>query len=258
MGPLERWISAGLVAGLSLACVPSADAGAWPATEGHGQVILKLASERGAYGLDGAGQTLTIPRQAMTSLDLYADYGLTKDLSLQLEAGLERSRLGVREADGLGPCAAGFRYVLARRPEGYLSVYAGGTSPAADERARSDPAVGQAGGELRLLAGQSLRLFGHGLFAEVEVARRLGTDHTGQTRIDSTLGVQLRSRVLLLSQIYAGRQEGMSSGASWLKLDQSVIRTVGEWRVQIGWRQTLAGRNVPATAGPILGLWRRY
>ena len=258
MGPLERWISAGLVAGLSLACVPSADAGAWPATEGHGQVIVKLEEERATFGLDGAGQAMSIPVQAITALDLYADYGVTPNLSVQVVAGIEHSRLGVRELDGIGPCGAGVRYVLARRPGGYLSAYAGATVPSAGERVRSDPTTRQAGGELRLLAGQSLRLFGHGLFAEMQVARLLGSGHTGQTRIDSTFGLQLRPRLMVLSQIYAGRQEGMPSGASWLKLDQSVIGTVGDWRVQIGWRQTLAGRNVPATAGPIIGLWRSF
>ena len=258
MGPLERWISAGLVAGLWLACAPSAVAGAWPVPEGQGQAILKFEEERATVGLDATGQAMAIPLQAITTLDLYADYGVTPDLSLQAVVGIERSRLGARASAGLGPCGAGVRYVLARRPGGSLSAYVGATLPSAGDRVRSDPTTRRAGGELRLLAGQSLRLFGHGLFAEVQVARRFDTGHASQTRIDSTFGLQLRPRLMLLSQIYAGRQEGMSSGASWLKLDQSVIRTVGDWRVQIGWRQTLAGRNVPLTSGPVIGLWRSF
>jgi hypothetical protein len=225
---------------------------------GEGQVIVKLEEERATLGLDGAGQATAIPRQVLTSVGLYADYGLTPDLSLQLVAGLERSHLGARVMDGVGPCSAGIRYVLARRPGGFFSAYVGATTPAADERVRRDPAAGQAGGELRLLAGQSLRVLGHDLFAEVQVARLFASGHGSQTRIDSTLGIQLRPRLMLLNQIYAGRQEGVSPAASWVKVDHSLVRSVGGWRVQIGWRQTLAGRNLPATAGPIIGLWRRY
>jgi len=258
MGP-AGWArrSTGLAA-IWLGLAGPAAAGAWPAPVGHGQVIVKLEEETATLGLDGSGQTLAIPRQTLTFIDLYADYGLTPDLSLQVTAGLERSRLGVRQVDGAGPCSLGVRYVLARPWGGFLTAYAGATTPAADQATRSDPAAGQAGGELRLLAGRSFRVFGRDLFAEAETARLLGGGHENQTRIDGTLGIQLRPRLLLLSQVYSGRQEGGASGASWVKLDESVVRTFGAWRAQLGWRRTLAGRNLPVTTGPVIGLWRRY
>jgi hypothetical protein len=172
----------------------------------------------------------------LTSIGLYADYGLTPDLSVQLVAGLERSHLGPRAMDGVGPCSAGVRYVLARRPGGFLSAYVGATTPAADEGVRPDPAAGQAGGDLRLLAGQSRRVLGHDLFAEVQVARLFASGDGSQTRIDLTLGIQFGPRLMQLNQIYAGQQEGVSLAASWVKLDHRLVRSVGAWRVQIGWR----------------------
>jgi hypothetical protein len=207
-----------------------------PAPVGEEQVIVKLEEERAMLGLDGAGQATAIPRQVLTSIGLYADYGLTPDLSVQLVAGLERSHLGPRAMDGVGPCSAGVRYVLARRPGGFLSAYVGATTPAADEGVRPDPAAGQAGGDLRLLAGQSRRVLGHDLFAEVQVARLFASGDGSQTRIDLTLGIQFGPRLMQLNQIYAGQQEGVSLAASWVKLDHRLVRSVGAWRVQIGWR----------------------
>ncbi len=241
------------------ACTGSAGASAWPPPVGQGQVIVKLATERTTRALDDTGQTIPIPHQTTTTLDLYADYGLTRDLSVELAGGLERAHLGAREADRVGPLSAGVRYVLARPFGGYVTAFAGVTSIArGDAGIRPDSAIGPAGGELRILAGAPLRLLGHDLFVEVQAARRAGAGSAGQTRFDSTLGVQLRPGLLMLNQVYSGRQDRGSSGAAWVKLDQSLVRPVGAWRVQVGWRHLLAGRNIAAGAGPIIGVWRSF
>ncbi len=255
----EAW---GVSAAVALICwaagTAAAGASAWPTLEGQGQVILKLETERATLALDDRGLAFPIPHQTTTALDLYGDYGLTRDLSLQFVAGLEHTRLGSREADRVGGFGAGLRYGLAHLSGGHVSAYAGVTAAAAREGRRPDIAVGPAGGELRILAGQSLRPFGHELFAEVQAARLFGAGPARQVRIDSTLGVQIRPRLLALTQVYSGRQEGRPSGASWVKLDQSLVRSIGAWRVQVGWRHLLAGRNIAASSGPLIGVWRSF
>lgn len=77
--------------------------------------------------------------------------------------------------------------------------------------------------------------------------------------MDTTLGVHVAPRWLLLAQTYAGRADAETFRAEWLKAEISVVRELGrDWRVQAGWRATLAGRETPADQGPVLALWRRF
>ena len=48
------------------------------------------------------------------------------------------------------------------------------------------------------------------------------------------------------------------AGARWLSVEASLVRDFGDWSVQAGWRQTVAGRETPLTRGPVLALWRRF
>jgi len=47
-------------------------------------------------------------------------------------------------------------------------------------------------------------------------------------------------------------------GERWLALEASVVRHIGDWSLQAGWRQSVAGRETPASKGPVLALWRRF
>ncbi len=44
----------------------------------------------------------------------------------------------------------------------------------------------------------------------------------------------------------------------WAKVEAGVVRSFGAWRVQAGWRSTVAGRQTPAEDGPVLALWRTF
>ena len=47
-------------------------------------------------------------------------------------------------------------------------------------------------------------------------------------------------------------------GARWLSMETSVVRRLGDWSLQAGWRQTAAGRETPISGGPVVAVWRRF
>ena len=258
MRPAWLAIMARLACLASLAEGATARAGAWPEPVGGGQMIVKAEADAATVGLDAAGTSVPIPKQSADRISLYADYGLTPVLSLQLVGSLDAERQGGLHGKGLGATALGLRYVLARGDDWVLTAYAGATGPSSGTLARLDPARRGAGAEARLLAGRSLRLAGHDLFGEIQVARLSGVAHGGQSRLDATLGIGVRPGLMVLNQIYAGRQEGGAGTAAWVKSEHSLVQSFGPWRAQVGWRRTLLGRDLPVAAGPVIGLWRRF
>ncbi len=258
MRPAWLAIMARLACLAALAPGGSARAGAWPEPVGGGQLIAKAEADAAAVGLDAAGSDIPIPKQSTERISLYADYGLTPVLSLQLVGNLESDRQGRLRSEGLGVTGLGLRYVLARGADWVLTAYAGATGPASGTLARLDPARRGAGAEVRLLAGRSLRLAGHDLFGEIQVTRLSGVAHGGQSRLDATLGVGVRPGLMVLNQLYAGREEGGAGTAAWVKSEHSLVQSFGPWRAQVGWRRTLLGRDLPVAAGPVIGLWRRF
>ena len=59
-------------------------------------------------------------------------------------------------------------------------------------------------------------------------------------------------------QTYAGQADAAGVRPAWLKLEASAVRRFGDWRLQAGWRQAVAGRAVPAEGGPVLAVWRAF
>jgi hypothetical protein len=69
------------------------------------------------------------------------------------------------------------------------------------------------------------------------------------------MGALFGDRWMVLGQAYGGAAD---AGARWLSVEASLVRDVGDWSVQAGWRQTVAGRETPIAAGPVLAVWRRF
>ncbi|MEC8534419.1 MAG: hypothetical protein VXZ00_10505, partial [Pseudomonadota bacterium] len=120
--------------------------------------------------------------------------------------------------------------------------------------------VGEHDWEARVSAARSLGEMGGrwGMdqsFVELQVARRLRDDLPNETRIDATVGARFDARWLILGQAFAGAADG---GARWLSLEGSLVRDIGDWSLQAGWRQTVAGREAAVVHGPVVAIWRRF
>lgn len=61
---------------------------------------------------------------------------------------------------------------------------------------------------------------------------------------------------MLLNQAFAGQTDG--DGARWLSMETSVVRRLGDWSLQAGWRRTIAGRETPLAEGAVIAIWRRF
>ena len=63
---------------------------------------------------------------------------------------------------------------------------------------------------------------------------------------------------LVLVQTYAGRAEDRPIAPEWFKAETSIVRRLGPWSLQAGWRETAYGRETPVESGPVIGVWRRF
>jgi len=238
-------------------CGP-AHAGAWPVTPGETLAIVKYERAQADEAFDADGDRVAIPERLDESVSLYVERGLTGRLTLQGKLGWTRGEDSAGDYDGRGPVELGLRYALLRGDRSVVSLYLGAALAGEGRNAGyAAPGAGEADLEARLLAGRSLTLGGRPAFAEAQIARLDRGGLPDETRLDLTFGVEPRDGWLVLAQAYAGQADG-AAGARWLKLDLSAVRRLGPWRVQAGWRRSLAGRSGPAEQGPVLAVWRTF
>lgn len=242
-------------------CVSSdvARAGAWSMPRGEGQVILKYERMDADQAFEADGSVADLFARTDEQLSAFAEYGLTDRLTLQGQAAYTRGEDPFLAYDGRGPTQLGVRYRLFETERTVVSLYAGGTL--AGEGRNADfaaPSQGDGDAELRLLAGRSGRWRGRQVFLELQAARLARADLPHETRVESTLGVDLTPRWQFLVQSYAGQADGDEESPRWVKAEASVVRRFGDWRVQAGWRQGVFGRSVPLERGPVLAVWRRF
>ena len=230
-------------------------AGAWPTPSGETQVILKFESMHAdeGFNLVGAREPL-IADQTDQVLSLFAEHGLTDRVTLQFKGDWQDGEDAFIDYQGRGPVELGVRVNVWRDDWTVLSVYAGHAwGGDARNAVYAPPGAGDSDWDLRVLAGRSFPW--RGAFVEIQAARRLRDGLPDETRLDLTAGAELAPGWTVMNQVFAGQSE---QGSEWANLETSVVRTSGDWSLQAGWRQTVAGRNVPDSGGPIFAVWRRF
>jgi hypothetical protein len=249
--------------------VPSqARAGAWVQPVGKGQVIAKyerMKADRG-YDPDGVERLLPAPRRDATA-GVFAEYGLTPRLTLQLKADWQDGEDAFVDYEGRGPVEIGLNWQAVRTGQWAASLY-GGYANGGDGRnaGYALPGQGEHDWEIRSSVGRSFgggegRFSASGRFVEVQAARRFRSGLPDETRVDLTVGSHYGDNWMILGQAYGGLADADASGRSgarWLSVESSIVRRFGDWGFQAGWRQTVAGRETPIAEGFVLGLWRRF
>ncbi|WAC58936.1 hypothetical protein [Brevundimonas sp. SL130] len=221
---------------------------------------------RAEEGFDPAGdrQSLDVDRTDRTA-GLFAEYGLTDRLTLQLKADWQQGEDAFVDYEGRGPIEVGATWQVWRDDQNAVSLY-GGYAQAGQGRnaGYAAPGVGEHDWEARVSVGRSLgaagALFGGrwGMdrsFVEVQAARRVRDGLPHETRVDATVGGRIGRDWLVMGQAFGGAADG---GARWLSVETSVTRDLGGWSVQAGWRQTVAGRETAIAQGPVVAIWRRF
>ena len=256
--------AAGLLVGLTvLAGGAPAFAGSWTQPKGKGQVILKyeyMRADRG-FGPDGVLAALPAERRDR-ALGVFAEYGLTERFAVQFKGDWQSGEDAFIDYEGRGPVEIGVTWQAYRDDGVAVSLYGGYADGGEGRNAGyAQPGVGDEDWEVRASVGRSFgasdRRWGpSGSFVELQAARRMRQGLPDETRIDATAGARFDQHWMVLGQAFAGQAD--DGGARWLSLEVSVVRDLGDWSVQAGWRQAVAGRETPEAGGPVVALWRRF
>ncbi len=256
---------AALLIGAALSIPPTATlAGAWTQPKGKAQVIAKaermVADE--AFDPDGERVPLTVERRDR-SLGVFAEYGLTDRLTVQIKGDWQDGEDQFVDYHGRGPLEVALIWQAWRDDRTAVSVQAGYSSAGDGRNAGyAAPGVGEDDWEVRTSVGRSFGGANSGpfrfdrSFVEVQAARRFRDGLPNEVRADATIGAHIGERWLILGQAYGGAVD--DDGARWLSLETSVVRHVGAWSLQAGWRETAAGRETPLGRGLVLAVWRRF
>lgn len=255
------------LAGLVLAAVASsASAGAWTQKKIRAQIIVKAEVMRAEDGYDPSGQIVPLPdAREDRAIGVFAEYGVTDRLTLQFKGDWQSGEDAFVDYEGRGPAEIGLTWQAYRDDRTAISLY-GGYAVAGEGRnaGYAAPGVGDQDWEVRASLGRSFgdgpgwvdRLVPGQSFMEVQVARRMRDGLPDETRADFTVGSRIGRGWLLLGQAFGGVTD--DDGARWLSVETSVVRDLGRWSLQAGWRQTVAGRETPSSQGPVIALWRRF
>lgn len=256
------------LAGLLLAmAATSANANAWTQAKGKGQVIVKADATRAREGFDSSGSVLPLmaTREART-IGAFVQYGVTDTVTLQFKGDWQSGEDGFVDYEGRGPAELGVIWQAYRDERDAVSLYAGyAVSGDGRNAGYAEPGVGEQDWEVRVSAGRSLEASGAGLvggwgpdraFVEVQAARRMRDGLPDETRADFTIGGHFGDTWMVLGQAFGGVTDGRD--VQWLAVETSVVRHVGRWSLQAGWRRTVAGRETPLEEGAVIAVWRRF
>lgn len=250
------------VASLTLMMAGSAEAGPWTLDRGQSQVIAKYEHISAIEGFDESGLRLDLPGERTDrSVGLFAEYGLTDQITLQVKGDWQNGEDAALSYSGRGPVEIGATVQVWRNDRTALSIY-GGYADGGDGRnaGYAAPGVGRNDWEVRTSLGHSVQGRGQwGIrrsFVDIQLARRMRDGLPDESRGDFTLGAHYGDDWLVLGQAFGGISDG--DGARWLLVETSIVRHMGRWSLQGGWRQSVAGRQTPVANGPVVALWRRF
>ena len=256
---------AGAALAAAMACAAGAAprqawASAWPVPAGDTLAVLKFEGANTGEAFDRKGDRVSIPHLRDDDVALYAEHGLTSKLTFQFQGGYTWGEDQFIRYSGMGPTQFGLRYTFGQWGGGrtVASLYVGAIAPGEGRNAEySLPNQGDWAGEVRLLVGHSWSWRGRNLFVEGEAARLVRSQLADETRVDLTAGAESGPWMVLV-QSYDGQADTRPVSSRWAKVETTLVRRLGPWRLQGGWRQTVAGRNTPAEGGPVLAVWRSF
>ena len=225
---------------------------------GRTQMIAKYERTRADQGYDPDGVLVAVGHRRDELLSVFVEHGVTPNLTLQGKVGVTRGHDRWVDYEGRGPIEAGVRWTVRRDERSSLALYVGaGEAGAGRNAGYATPGQGSLDLEARVLYGRSGAWRGRQVFVDLQVARLKRQGLADETRFDTTLGVRPAKRWLVMAQTYAGRTDRGEVGARWVKTEVSAVRAVGDWSVQVGWRDTVTGREVARDRGVLLSLWRQ-
>ncbi|MFT4076206.1 MAG: hypothetical protein QM647_11820 [Asticcacaulis sp.] len=251
-----------LVIGMAVPCL--AHAGAWPQGKGDTQVIISYEPGHADDAFDASGsKTQAFNTWKSDETSVYIDQGVTERLDLTAKVNYRDYVTDDESFSGLSSVELGARWTVKRTRD---SVFALGASvEGLGKGKRSDVDISGRGGtdyDLRAYAGRNFKLLGKPAFIDLQAARHLRQYEASQWRVDATIGIKPSPKWMVMAQVFAGQTDRESWGrATWANSEFSVVRRFGPQQrtsVQVGWRQTTAGRDVPAAKALVVSVWKTF
>ena len=252
-----------------------ADASPWARNAGELFVISRAEYFRTPPAHSAPPGNLSAPPFQRIESSTYFEYGFTAPVTLgcKIVYGVTRSaspddaRNDNRTTHITGLSEAQFftQYQLLRDQSHALSVRAAAILPARLNTG-TRPGLRSAGEDIDIafLYGRNVRRLPGNAFAASELSyrKRFG-DAADQIRAQATVGVEPTRSILLLTEIQAeySLRNNRMGGADYdiVKLQPSIVWRAGrQWRVEVGLREEVAGRNLALGRTFFLGLWARF
>lgn len=241
-----------------------ANAGAWPQSKGETQLIVSLEPGVATEAFDGKGDlSISLPQWKTQDVSVYADHGLSDRLTVTAELNYKDYRTEVSKFSGLTSVEVGARWTFLKRAD--LVVAVGAYVEGLGKGRRSDFDTSPRPGtdySIRAYFGKSFKVGRAEAFVDVQVARYSREVEANQWRLDATIGFKPSPQLMILAQSFSGQSDKQAWGQSrWNNVQLSVVRHFGpdeKTSLQVGVRQTVAGRNVPAVNAVVVSLWKRF
>jgi len=248
-------------------------AGAWNLPKNKGQVIVTSEFTRGnsIFDNDGNRQDADFSK---TDTRVFFEHGITDRWTLTANSAFQMSQFqsagegGSFNFDDFDDTEFGLRYQIKRRKGFAVSLQASYIIDGGPADNILDIGGGRDALELRALWGQSYESKRWGnVFFDAQIAGRLRIDSGDydSTRADLTLGYKPHPKWFIFVQNFAALRE--AEAGLGLTVDEqfqwkSNVSIGYEYKpkrvVQIGYGETLFGRNIVKERGVFLSTWFRY
>lgn len=225
-------------------------AGAWSPPAPRGVVMWKLD-----LGVEYAAARYPIMHQ---SFSLFVERGLSRDLSVELQTGVQSNRYDHLRRVGPGEQAIGLKHTFVDWGGVVLSGYIGermlvdlGAGPFARDRTEWRT-------EGRGAFGANFQTLGVRGFVDFEGTQLYGGGGRLQSREDARLGLSIDRQTQTSLSLRAGQDRRERFLSSWTTLEASAVRSFGVWKVEVGWKKTSSAPWPTDTSGPVISLWRTF
>jgi hypothetical protein len=243
-------------------------AAAWTLPQGTGQVLATVTASTSTSAFNDSGRLFSVPRYDKLDADALLEYGITDQLTLMLQSGLQHIDIASpvdAARTGLDYTDFGARYRFFQADGWVLSGQALLQLPGTTNQ-WNPAAIGYTDieGDFRMLLGKGFSIGELPAFIDFEVAQReRGDGAPDEFHADGTFGVQVLPRWLLLAQSFNVISEGAGSPTfgeyDYFKFQLSAVYSVtSAWAVQGGAFTTYAGSNALQENGVVLGVWYKF
>lgn len=259
--------------GAALALLPlsaPALASAWTQDEGKGLIIVTGVLSDSPKGFDADGRTIDIPDYERTEVFVFAEYGVTDDLTVIVapsfrDVSVDSGGNVADEASGLGFTELGARYRVAEGNGWTAAVQASIRIPGQ----QIDTNLAQIGAtdseyDLRGAVGRSFKIGEADAFFDAQGAYRLRSgDPPNEFQVNVTFGVRPVPRALLLAQVFNTFSDGAGQGVftdyRFHNAQLSIVYDLNQSvALQLGGLATLGGENALRERGVFAGVWFRF